>query len=278
MTTSIVRVESTEGVALHGMYVSPDDRAQTVVLHLPGIFGNFYENPFILRMSEYYPSFGVAFLSVNTRDHDAGSSHLRMEDCLPDIDAWLEFCRDLKYANVILQGHSLGTQKAVRYLEHYRMRDGYPRLSALVLLSPFDNVAFYSAGDAALAKSNLERVRDLSTTNPEALVPNDVWSMWPLSNRTYLQLNASDGFADVFPFRRGSLVGTGLSKVSVPVFAAVGSEDFAALPSPVSLVAQLRNMSLSRVVMIDGAPHNFAGRETQLLESLGPWVRGQAHG
>lgn len=273
MKASLVRVVTSDSMELQGLhYVASATGPPAVVFHLPGIWGNFYENPFIDYFADFYPAHGYSFMTVNTRDHDAGAIEGRFEDCAKDIQAWLNFAAVQGYRQAVLQGHSLGGLKAVYYLQVPDVSRGQLEIGALILLSPFDNIAFYSSGDDALRQQQLAKVRAIAANDPSMLVPRDVWDMWMLSAGTYLELVEANGTADIFPFRRGTLEGTALSRVTVPVFAAVGGEDFAAFPSPKAELEQLSELPEVHAVLIEGAPHNFAGREPALVDELSPWL------
>lgn len=270
MQGSIVRTITLDGVELQGLDFKGSGRAaQSVIIHLHGIWGNFYGNPFIDHFADFYPRHAYSFLSVNTRFHDDGSLTGRFETCLQDIRAWLDFAAKTGYRRVILQGHSLGALQEVYYMNSSEPQSS---IKALILLSPFDNVAFYCTGDPDVRKQRVARVQDIASRDPNALIPKDLFDMWLLSAGTYLSFVGFDTNGDIFPFRNGSLAGTPLSKVKAPVFAAIGGKDFAAFPSPKAVTDQLHQLRGVETALIDGAPHNFAGCEPELLKRISKWL------
>jgi len=271
MKSQLIRMVTSDNSELQGLLY--DAHPGTVALHLHGIWGNFYENPFIDHFASFYPEHGLSFLTVNTRDHDGGAIYSQFSDCLQDIDSILSFAARKGYQEAILQGHSLGALKAAYYLLHVRPELHPIKVKGLVLLSPFDNIAFYSSNNSDLRVQQLTKVRAALQSDPRALVPEDVWGTWMLSANTYLELVEDGGKADIFPFRRRTLRETAITKLDIPVFAAVGGSDFAASPSPASEYAQLRELPNVTPVLIDGAPHNFAGCEPVLLSHLLEWLR-----
>lgn len=271
MQGSLVRVMTPDGIELQGLNDKGAGRAaHAVVVHLHGTWGNFYGNPFIDHFADFYPRRGYSFMTVNTRGHDEGSISERFENCLSDIQTWLEFAARLGYRRVILQGHSLGALEAVYYLTSSQSLN---RVQALILLSPFDIIAFYCSGDITVRQDRLVKVKAIASTDPNALVPKDVWDMWLISAGTYLDLVDFNTKADIFPFRTGTLTGMPLSQVGLPVFAAVGGNDFAAFPSPKAEVEQLNQLPQVHAVLINGAPHNFAQHEGELLNKISSWLK-----
>lgn len=271
METSLVRVTTPDGIELQGLnYRGIGRAAHAAVVHLHGTWGNFYGNPFIDHFARFYPRHGYSFLTVNTRGHDAGAITERFELCAIDITTWLGFARQLGYDRIILQGHSLGALKVIYYLN---LPTHAVDIHAIVLLSPFDIIAFYCSNDLSNRTNRLNRAREIAQNDPDAILPGDTWDAWLLSAGTYLDLVDFNTRADIFPFRVGSLVGTALSVVSVPTFAAIGSNDFAAYPSGADEFELLQQLPNVNAKLIDGAPHNFANHETDLLKHLAEWLK-----
>jgi alpha-beta hydrolase superfamily lysophospholipase len=252
------------------LYTPAHDAAEKVVLHIHGTWGNFYGNPFIDVFGDFYAARGYAFLTGNNRGHDGGSITERFADSVLDLEAWTKFASGRGFRRLILQGHSLGALKALFYLQ----QPGAPQDSAqaLILLSPFDVVAFYSSGTAQKGEEILKRVRKLAQVDPDSLVPKDIFDMWLISAGSFLDLADHGTAADIFPFRRGTLSGSPITTVRIPTFVGIGGEDFAAHPSPEEEVQQLRGLSNVRAVLVPGAPHNFAGREAALTKEVAAWM------
>ena len=143
------RVNTGDKLRLTGLLFEPDKKSEIGILHLPGRAGNFYSNGFLDAMIESYTKAGFGFLSVNLRGHDhiadfrvgdteqiirIGSAFDIFEDCVIDIEAWLEFFRARGYKKIILQGHSQGGSRAVYFLDRKKPAD----VAALILASPAD--------------------------------------------------------------------------------------------------------------------------------------------
>lgn len=271
MNGSIVRATTPDGVQLQGLLFKGDGKAQnSVVIHLHGIWGNFYANSFIDHFAEFYPHHGYSFMSVNLRGHDEGAMTDRFENCQKDIPTWLDFARRSGYTNIILQGHSLGALQAVFFLQNAPSQND---VVALILLSPFDNVAFYCTDDRTIREKRIGIAEAIANVDPNTVIPKELFDMWLLSAGTYLDLIGFDTKSDIFPFRNGTLEGTPIASINLPVFAAVGANDFAAFPSPKAEIEQLNALRRVHAFLIEGAPHNFAGQETAILNNLSLWLK-----
>ena len=100
-------------------------------------------------MSQYYVENNISLLSLNLSAHDGlcegyydgilkyiGGAVANYNESIVDIDAAVRFVQQLGYHRIILQGHSLGCDKAIDYLLTY------PNESLeLILLSPVDSFA-----------------------------------------------------------------------------------------------------------------------------------------
>ena len=116
----IRKVTTTDGFPLHGIFVSSLG-AQRTLIHTHGTGGNFFWNDFYPNIANACHSSGVSFLAVNSRGSGivelekgspgAGISLEIFEDCLKDIDAWIEFAISQGSKSVVLEGHSFGIGK-----------------------------------------------------------------------------------------------------------------------------------------------------------------------
>ena len=198
MNGSVVRATAEDGVELQGLnFRSENNQSSTVIVHLHGTGGNFYRNPFTEHFADAYPKIGYSFMTVNLRNHDDGSINEKFEDSTRDIDCWMSRAFDLGYQQIILQGHSLGALKAVYYLSRKPSKE----VPKVILLSPFDIIAFYSSMHPENRTSLVTSVRQIAEKDPSALVPKELWSTWAISAGTFLNLVDQQTSADIFPFR-----------------------------------------------------------------------------
>jgi pimeloyl-ACP methyl ester carboxylesterase len=269
MSMKLIRTNTIDNVELQGMLVENEPRAQNLVLHIHGTWGNFYGNHFIDYFGREYPLIGYSFLSANTRGHDDGSISEKFSDCLLDIGQWVTYARERNYKRIILQGHSLGALKAVYFMNN----QGDPSIKKLILLSPFDSIAFYCKGNLKARERILSITKNVMKVSPSEIVPKEVWSTWLISAGTLYDILKEDTVYDVFPFRNGNLTGSLLSRIDIPVLAAIGGDDFAAYPNPKTEYEELSMLPSVNSIFISGAPHNFAGFEDQLLKSILEWLR-----
>lgn len=274
MLASLVRVSTKDNVQLQGLHFRSSDRAsKEIIIHFHGTWGNFYGNSFIDYFAESYLNNGYSFLTVNTRGHDEGSITERFDDSIKDIEEWLRFAAGQGYRKVILQGHSLGALKAIHFASNANLADYPIEVAGIILLSPFDVVAFNCKGELDKREEKIAISEALAGEDQNQLTPAELWDMWLLSVGTFLDLIGKDTKADIFPFRKGNLDESALTDLALPIFAVIGGDDFAAFPTPEAQYEQLKRLSNVEAALIDGGPHNFAGHELALLAEIMPWLQ-----
>ena len=146
MNYPIVKVTTQDGYTFHGLFSEPKQKGQTIVIHFHGSAGNFYFNDFYPHLIKLSNELNIAFLSTNSRGSDVysvetgtkytGAAIEIFEECLLDIDAWIEFALSRGYKNIILEGHSFGTNKIQFYSLNGKHKD---QIKALILLGFTDS-------------------------------------------------------------------------------------------------------------------------------------------
>ena len=143
---SLVKIATGDGHQLDGILYEAKESIATV-LHVHGSLGNFYHQPFVQVFAKTLTREGINLLSCNMRTHDGiaegynadgdmeyvGGSLARFETCVKDIQGTVRWCRKLG-PKVYLQGHSLGCDRVLHYLESTKAA-----LSP-ILLSPCDSL------------------------------------------------------------------------------------------------------------------------------------------
>ena len=153
-----LKIETKRGILLDGVLFAADGGADTVLIAITGIHGNFYSNPFYYNIGDTLSAAGIDFIYAQTndafgairtmnihtgREEIIGSWNERFALADEDIEAYLDYATRQGYRHIILAGHSLGANKVIYYLSRYyeRLRvgeqsSGIPRVEHFLLLSP----------------------------------------------------------------------------------------------------------------------------------------------
>ncbi|MBQ3455880.1 MAG: DUF1749 domain-containing protein, partial [Synergistaceae bacterium] len=149
MSAYRLNVPTRRGSVLNGVLFRNDDvKADTVMIAITGIHGNFYSNPFYYDFGETLNAAGIDFIYAQTNDafnrietfnaktnqpEIIGSFNERFSYTDEDIEAYLNLAHDEGYTKIILAGHSLGANKVIYYLSRHHDTD---KVSRFLLLSP----------------------------------------------------------------------------------------------------------------------------------------------
>ena len=162
-----LNVATRRGTVLAGVLFPAKD-ADTVVIAITGIHGNFYSNPFYYNIGNTLSANGIDFIYAQTNDAFGeietfnaktgareliGSWNERFAYTEEDIDAYLDYAAQ-HYKHVILAGHSLGANKVIYYLSRHH---DTKRVEHFILLSPA-NLSHMMSGVSDGEKDFIERV------------------------------------------------------------------------------------------------------------------------
>ena len=153
-----LNVPTKRGVVLNGVLFRKQEEktADTVMIAITGIHGNFYSNPFYYNIGDTLNSADIDFIYAQTNDafgqirtvnvntgkeETIGSWNERFSYTDEDIDAYLTFAEEEGYQHIILAGHSLGANKVIYYLS----RNHDPRVEHFFFLSPA-NLTYMMSG------------------------------------------------------------------------------------------------------------------------------------
>lgn len=166
-------VPTVRGVVLNGVLFRPqkEKTADTVMIAITGIHGNFYSNPFYYNIGDTLNAGGIDFIYAQTNDafgrietvnvntgkpETIGSWNERFSYTDEDIEAYLAFAEQEDYEHIILAGHSLGANKVIYYLSRHHD----PRVEHFFLLSPA-NLTYMMSGvterEKQIIRSQVER-------------------------------------------------------------------------------------------------------------------------
>lgn len=281
MYGDIVQVLTSDKLFIHGFYSNAVGK--TAVLHIHGYEGNFYENYFLHPLYKKLREQNISFLSANTRGNGkitdfntvsgsiitVGAWNERLEDTYLDIDAWIKFLLTNGYENIILQGHSLGTVKAVRYLFEGTHRK---KIKKLILLSPFDAKGLFQHYETKSLESCISIAkREIKKGNTMNNAKLKSWS--GMSYQTFMSMYGGDELSRMFEFCNDSYEFSALKKITIPTLIMVGSKDeYFHLSNPnhpeEATDILKKNIPKNKTILLPQANHWFNGFEDQLASEV----------
>lgn len=285
MKTSLQRIITKDGLELQGLLFEPDKKTANVLVHIHGWVGNFYEHKFIDFIAKEATSKGFSFLTFNNRGAGIvnnviqrkkinsyviiGGSLEEFKYCVFDIGAVMNFLENKGYKNIVLQGHSLGCQKATFY--EYKTKD--KRVKGLILLAPVDDVSLVKAKLKNKYNKSLNIAKKM-IKNGKGDSPVPEWmAFYPLLSAKMF-LNIADPKSDsgrLFD-REGDL--KEIKGINLPILVVFGSKEDDYQLNPVNALKLLREKNKNcKTKLIHDSGHGFTDFEKQLSKLIANWLK-----
>ena len=126
----IIRVNTPRGLELKGAMWG-DNSMDTVVIMMSGICSNVFQNDLLPATGELLSTNNIAFIAGHAMDAFSMIAYSDLKNnkqvytgvvfddfnCVfEDVDAYVKYAKELGFKNIILAGHSLGSNKIIDYL------------------------------------------------------------------------------------------------------------------------------------------------------------------
>jgi pimeloyl-ACP methyl ester carboxylesterase len=287
MKYPIVKTITSDHLELFGILAEADGEKDIVLINIHGTSGCFYIEEYTSFLVEELPALGISTLFTNNRGshvmeawQQSGAALEMFEDCVLDIDAWIRYVLSLGYRRIILQGHSLGTEKVVYYLNR---GNPPPAVAALILLGVSD-----SFGNQALIAKGfpVDPMVEAKQLMAEGRGEQFLTSVWrphggavPKSAASYLNFfSPGSELSKALPLRqRGKL--SYYRGIRVPILIVVGECDpFTCIPVPEALDLLQKENSRTHTRLIAGADHDFSGKGKELADVIEEFLKGRKFG
>ncbi len=282
MEYPIIQVKTSDNKLLYGLYLrSPNSK--TILVNIHGTASNFYENYFIELLARKFIDKDVSLLSTNNRGagvydayQETGAAVEKFEDCPIDIDTWTEFILKEGYQNIILSGHSLGTEKVVYYMNNGKFAN---KISSIILLAPADSYGSHHILDGKTnprlpqIKSLLKKSENLIKQGKgDIFLSRDAYGsrdgIMPKSADSFINfLGPNSKVLESLPFKTKKL--DFYSKIKVPILVVIGDqEEYTAIPITEALKLMKQKNKNTQIFQIKDCDHDFQGKEKELINII----------
>ena len=285
----LVKILAEDGQELDGILYEADESIATV-LHVHGSLGNFYHQPFIPVFARVLTREGINLLSCNMRTHDGiaegydregemkyiGGSVARFETCVADIQGAVRWSERLG-GKVYLQGHSLGCDRVLHYLENTGAE-----LSP-ILLSPCDSYQLqrdwlgaekFSQQQATLGER--KKVQAKEEGNPWTLAPREAYGLKGEDGWTYEIPATEDVLESILLGAVGQLLAIEKDAVAISsadALAYLGQGD----PIRGATIGDMKTrleVLLPKITLIEGpGDHNMEECEEETARGVAEWIK-----
>ncbi len=285
----LVKTSTKDNLFLYG-FLRRGDKSKTAILHIHRYEGDFYSDPFVTIEADSLKQNGYTFLSVETRGSYSerefeytdgsfkmiGAHYELLKDAYKDIDAWIEFLIENGYHNIVLQGHSLGAMKAVRY---FAEGTHTKYLKKLIIVSPPDIHSLAEIMSEGKYKNYLSIAKDkVERGEGEEIAEKSIFKL-RMSYQTILSWLTMDHFGKMFNFSDKDNNFMLLNKIDIPVKVIVGEKDQFINPKsehnkPVQEAVDILKLNIKDCVevVIPEADHNYKGKEHEFAQEIIPFL------
>jgi pimeloyl-ACP methyl ester carboxylesterase len=259
-----------------------------VLLHIHGFESDLFTNEFVSVIANAFQKKNQGFLTVQTRGmaneyffkttdgkwKKLGSHFEVLEDSYKDIDAWIELLISKGYSNIILQGHSLGTMKVLRYLFEGKHAD---KVTKVILLAPFDIMQLLETATQGKWREYLEIARQrVAVGKGEEVIPTQYLDV-SMSYQTYVSHHQENEFEYMFKFSDKEYDFPLLQKISIPVKVIVGTKDEFFHPANPSHPEEAMTIFETKVKDFSGnlipeSGHGYVGYEQELVRDIESFI------
>lgn len=271
----IVTTKSTDGIEYKGL-LTEASVAKGIIIHIHGMSGSIVLNDYYQPMHNKYSEAGWSFLvgehrgtgSITQFNSDneilnLGNTFEIFDDCVHDIQGWINFAKSLGYKRIWLQAHSLGPSKIAYYMNQSKTKD----IEGLIWISPSDMIGLVHDPVGIIDHNKLlqEAEELVEQGKQQQILSNYLWDKLLLSAETYLKFFGEGANDAVFNYGDSSLGWEVVNSINVPVLAITGTKDDGIVPvidvyeAMNLLKSQLINSPKKKTVVYENAEHNFDG-------------------
>jgi len=266
MDYPLVEVETKDKLPLFGLYLPK--KSKTVLISIHGTASNFYENVFMKDIA----ALNISVLSVNNRGADAlqvyppkGAGLEHFEDCVKDIDAWVKFALSKGHKSIILQGHSLGTEKVVYYMNEGKYRK---KVKAVILLAFADS---FGSEKARYSEKEMSDILKKAKATKKGIFeqPFPYGGCLVKSADSYLNFMKNNSkLSKALPLRTGGKLAM-YRKIKVPILAVIGDQkEYTVIPIKKAIELLRNENKLVECHQISNCNHDFEGKEKELVKII----------
>ncbi len=283
------KIYSEDNLELDAILFSSPESKEKIIIHVHGKEGHFVQNHFVTAMGYGYPPEGYSFLTFNNRGHDYMADMLQrstqgfewvkkgtafdiLKDVILDLNGVIAYAKSLGYKEIILQGHSIGPHKICYYLANQPKHD----ISKVILLSTADIMYILDAmvPDWRMFAQQAENL--IQAGKGQELMPVTLWSDAPVCADTFWDFTQENSDYWIFNFKEPEREFKYFNQIKKPILVVNPENDMSVGVDQQTASRVLKDNTASshlQSVIIENAIHNFASKETELVEAITKWLR-----
>ena len=276
----IIRVKTPRGIELKGaMWGS--DRMNTVVIMMSGICSNVFQNDLLISTGGLLNKNNIAFIAGHAMDafsciaySDFSTGKQKYTGVVyddfslvyEDVEAYVKFARDLGFKNIILAGHSLGSNKIIHYLGN--TSDNF--VDYFIVSAPVDLAHWFEV--MPNVKECIELAKKFVDENRGTeILPYLFGGFSPMSAETVLSFYNAFNLKN-FPVISNNGETASLFNIKVNGSFVIGEKDSLTDGNPEGFMVKLnsycKHPERNQVIVIPDASHIFYGKDKEYAQTI----------
>lgn len=268
----IIKVNTKRGLELKGAIFDSKD-AKTVLIMLSGICSNVFQNELLYSTGKLLSENGISVIIAHAHDsfscfaytdHSAGKQKHTgtfnddFSMVYEDVDAYVQYANNQGFQNIILAGHSLGSNKIIHYLGN--TPDNI--IDYFIISSPVDIMHWWKV--MPNINTCFETAKQwVQSGNGEQILPILFGGFSPMSANTVLGFYNAENLKNCPVLSKKGEIES-LYNIKPNGSFIIGSKDSVTGESPKAFMEQLnlwtKNPDKNQVIEVDGASHIFYGK------------------
>lgn len=281
----IISVPTKRGLVLRTVMYEAE-KSDTILILMSGICSNIFNNQLLQSTGEILSQNGISYIAGHAMDafsvlHYSNTvtktqelKGVTLDDFSvinEDIQAYIDYAESLGYKNIILGGHSLGSNRVI----HYLSQNPSESVKYFILSGPVDLTDMLNV---MTKPEEFELARKLVNQNRgDEILPFLFGGFSPMSAKTMIDNWQDNKIYKNCPFLSHDGETESLSKINIPGMILIGEKDSCAGDSPIEFAKQINNCTQSasknKIVILDGAGHIFYSKHNEYAQTVLEYIK-----
>ena len=277
----IIRVNTPRGIELKGAMWGDRNNMDTVVVMMSGICSNVFQNDLLPVTGELLSSNNIAFIAGHAMDafsciaySDFSTGKQKYTGVVyddfsfsyEDVEAYVKYAKDLGFKNIILAGHSLGSNRIINYLGN--ASDDF--VDYFIVSAPVDLAYWWKV------MPNIDKCLELAEKfvdegRGKDILPYLFGGFSPMSAETVLSFYNAFNLKNC-PILSGDGETMSLASIKIPGSFVIGSKDSMGGKDPKSFMEKINSYckypEKNQVIVVPEASHIFYGKHDEYAEVI----------
>ena len=260
--------------------------ADTILILMSGICSNIFNNQLLQTTGEVLSQNGISYIAghamdafsvlhySNTKTKTQELKGVALDDFSvinDDIQSYIDYAESLGYKNIILGGHSLGSNRVI----HYLAQNPNSKVKHFILSGPVDLAQML---ETMVKKEEFEYAKKLVYENRgDEILPFLFGGFSPMSANTMINNWHDNKIYKNCPFLSNDGEVDSLSKIKISGMVLIGEKDSCAGDYPIDFARKISSETKShhenKIVILDDAGHVFYNKHNEYAKAILDFIK-----